>query len=306
MKPRPPLPPGPFLVVGLARSGEAAALALRRGGETVIGVDLGAPEAVGRLRAAGVEVHPDAAGESLLPRVRTVVKSPGVPSGVPVVRAARDAGLEVVGELELAWRLVANEFVAVTGTNGKTTTVELLGHVHRTAGLPVVVAGNVGTALSSLADSVAPDATVVCEASSFQLEDTTAFAPEAMVLLNLTADHLDRHGTLAAYRAAKLRGFARQGTGDLAVLPAALAADDVGGTAERVRFGAEPGAELGERDGALWWRGERLIGAEEIALPGAHNRENAAAAAAVALARGIDRDAVAEGLRTFPGVAHRL
>src|SRR5205807_4635613 len=131
---------------------------------------------------------------------------PGVPQEAPVVRAARAARLDVVGELELAWRLLPDhDFVAVTGTNGKTTTTELIGHVHREAGLPVAVAGNVGTAASSLVGEVAPGATIVCEASSFQLEDTEEFAPEAAVLLNLEPDHLDRHLTFEAYVAAKLR-----------------------------------------------------------------------------------------------------
>ena len=114
-----------------------------------------------------------------------------------MIAAARARGLPVLGELELGWRLLANEFIAVTGTNGKTTTVELIGHIHREAGLPVAVAGNVGAAVSGLRrEGRRGDVTVVCEVSSFQLEDTLAFAPEAAVLLNITPDHLDRHGTL--------------------------------------------------------------------------------------------------------------
>ena len=120
----------------------------------------------------------------------------------------------MVGELEIGWRLVPNEMIAVTGSNGKTTTVELIGHLHRDAGLPAAVVGNVGTALSTLAGSGLPEtATIVCEASSFQLEDTERFAPDAGVLLNLAEDHLDRHGTFDAYRAAKLEVFARQPPG---------------------------------------------------------------------------------------------
>ena len=178
----------------------------------------------------------------------------------------------MLGELELAWRLLPNEFVAVTGTNGKTTTVELLGHIHREAGLPVAVAGNVGTALSSLVDALAPDAVVVCEASSFQLEDTLAFAPEGAVLLNVAPDHLDRHGTFEAYRAAKLRVFARQGNDDVAVAPLGLGVEDLGGCARRVCFGAGPEAELSDRAGRLWWADEPLVALDEIRLRGAHNR----------------------------------
>ena len=313
-KPRPPLPPGPYLVVGLARSGVAAALALRELGAEVIGCDAGSAErpaladAAGRLRAAGVEVRLDASGVDLAARARTLIKSPGVPQDAPAVRAARDRGTPVLGELELAWRLVPNEFVAVTGTNGKTTTTEWIGHVHREAGLSVAVAGNVGTAASSLAlgAGLPADATVVCEASSFQLEDTLAFSPEAAVLLNLSPDHLDRHGTYEDYVAAKLRIFVNQGNYDTAVAPADLSVDDLGGCARRVTFGPGPGPDLSERAGHLWWGEAPLLATEDIALPGAHNVENAMATAAVCLSRGIDAEAVAAGLRTFTSVRHRL
>ena len=315
MKPRPPLPAGPFLVVGLARSGVAAALALRARGEEVIGCDAGAsdrPElvaAAGRLRGAGVEVHLDASGDALAATAGTLVKSPGVPSSAPAVLAARRRGLPVLGELELAWRLLPNEFVAVTGTNGKTTTTEWIGHIHRAAGIPTSVAGNVGTALSGLIGTIPHGATVICEASSFQLEDTEAFAPEAAVLLNLTPDHLDRHGTYDAYVAAKLQMFARQEQTDVAVLPDDLelpAGQAVKGRARPVRFGSRAAAALRLSGGELAWDGERLLGVDEITLPGEHNLQNAMAAAAVCLARGVDASAVAEGLRTFTGVAHRL
>jgi UDP-N-acetylmuramoylalanine--D-glutamate ligase len=305
MKPRPPLPPGPFLVLGLARSGVAAALALRARGEEVIGVDAGAPE-VGRLQDAGVEVHLDASGEHLAARARTLIKSPGVPQDAPAVVAARRRGAALLGELELAWRLIPNEFIAVTGTNGKTTTTEWIGHIHREAALPVAIAGNVGTAASSLVGSVAREATVVCEASSFQLEDADAFAPEAAVLLNLSPDHLDRHASYEDYVGAKLRVFARQGNDDVAVAPRELAIEDLGGCARRVTFGAGAGAELSDRAGYLWWADEPLLPVDEISLPGAHNRENAMAGAAVCLARGVSPEAVRAGLRTFSGVAHRL
>ena len=300
--PRPPLPPGPWLVVGLARSGVAAARALLARGERVVAVDSGssAPPSL----PDGLEVHLGTDGLACLPHARAVVKSPGVPRQAPVIAAARARGAPVLGELELGWRLLPNEFVAVTGTNGKTTTVELLGHIHREAGRAVSVAGNVGTALSALAGELPGQAVVVCEASSFQLEDTLAFAPEGAVLLNVEADHLDRHGTLEDYVAAKLQIFARQGDDDIAVAPAGLAIDDLGGCARRVPFG--PGGELDDRAGHLWWDGEPLIAHDEIRLRGAHNRANAAAAAAIALARGIEPEAVRAGLRTFAGVEHRL
>jgi UDP-N-acetylmuramoylalanine--D-glutamate ligase len=305
MRPRPALPTGPWLVVGLARSGVAAALALRDRGEVVRGVDAGEPDGAGELRAAGVAVETGTDGRGALPGARAVVKSPGVPREAPVVAAALERGLPVLGELELGWRLVPNELVAVTGTNGKTTTVELIGHIHREAGLPVAVAGNVGTPLASLAGTLPDDAVVACEASSFQLEDTLAFAPEAAVLLNLAPDHLDRHGSFEAYRAAKLQVFARQGNDDVAVAPLGLGIEDLGGCARRVCFGGA-GAELADRAGLLWWADEPLLPVGEIALRGEHNRRNAMAAAAVTLARGVDPDAVRAALRSFRGVEHRL
>jgi len=285
--------------VGLARSGLAAARTLLERGEKVVAVDSGSP-----ALPDGIEAHVRTDGLAFLPHARAVVKSPGVPREAAVISTARARGVPVLGEIELGWRLLTNEFIAVTGTNGKTTTVELLGHIHREAGLPVAVAGNVGTAVSGLAGGLDEQATVVCEASSFQLEDTIEFAPEGAVLLNVEADHLDRHGTLDDYLAAKLQVFARQGSDDVAVAPAGLAVDDLGGCARRVPFG--PGGELDDRAGHLWWDGEPLVAYEEIRLRGAHNRANAAAAAAIALARGVDRDAVRTGLRTFAGVAHRL
>ncbi len=307
MRPRPPLPAGPYLVVGLARSGAAAGLALRARGEQVLGVDAGTPAQAQTLADAGVELHLGEDGVSLLGRARAVVKSPGVPQQTPVIAAARAQGLPVLGELELGWRLLANQIVAVTGTNGKTTTVELIGHIHRQAGLPVAVAGNVGAALSGFIGRITPATTVVCEASSFQLEDTLAFAPEAAVLLNIAPDHLDRHGTLAAYTAAKLGLFARQTSEDLAVLPAGMFADgEVPGEARVVRFGAGREVELQLRGEQLLWRDRELLAVGELRLRGAHNVHNAMAAAAVCLARGFDREAVRTGLRTFAGVAHRL
>jgi UDP-N-acetylmuramoylalanine--D-glutamate ligase len=309
------LPSGPFLVVGLARSGTAIASLLAERGETVIGVDSGSPEEAAGLERTGVEVSLGVDGTRQLDRARTVVKSPGVPQDASVVTAARERGIEVTGELELAWRLIPNAFCAVTGTNGKTTTTELVGHLYRTAGRPVAVAGNVGTPLASLAGAVDPDATVVCETSSFQLEDTSYFGPECGVFINLAPDHLDRHGSLESYLEAKLRIFANQGNDDVAVYNGdtpELKGRDLGGCARRVRFcpaegeAADPDCELSMRDDVIFAADEPLIRADELQLLGAHNVENAMAAAAAALASGLSRDAVAEGLQSFPGVAHRL
>jgi UDP-N-acetylmuramoylalanine--D-glutamate ligase len=310
-KPRPELPEGPFLVVGLARSGQAAARLLAGRGEDVVGVDAGEPKGAAGLAGAGVEVVLDTDGLAQLDGTRTVVKSPGVPREAPVIAAALGRGMEVVGELELAWRAIPNHFLAVTGTNGKTTVAELLGHLYRTAGEPVEVAGNVGTPLASLAGEVDPAATVVCEASSFQLEDSVAFAPECAVFLNLAPDHLDRHRDLGSYLAAKLRIFANQGNDDVAVYNAddpALAGTDLGGCARRVSFcvGAAPDCEVSLAEGTIFYDGEPLLGISELGLFGEHNVANAMAAAAAALAMGIDREAVREGLRSFAGVPHRL
>jgi len=302
-------------VVGLARSGAAIAGVLAERGETVIGVDSGTPEEAAGLEGAGVEVSLGVEGTRQLDRARTVVKSPGVPQDAPVVQAARERGIEVTGELELAWRLIPNAFCAVTGTNGKTTTTELIGHLHRTAGRPVAVAGNVGTPLASLVGAIDTDATVVCEASSFQLEDTNYFSPECAVFINLAPDHLDRHGTLEDYLAAKLRIFANQGNDDAAVYNGdtpEFRDRDLGGCARRIRFcpvegeSADPDCEVSMQDGVIFAADEPLIRADELELLGAHNVENAMAAAAAALASELPRDAVAEGLRTFHGVPHRL
>ena len=287
MKPRPEIPSGPYLVVGLARSGVAAALALRARGQAVIGSDLDTRAHTKALAQAGVELHLGEQGPELLEGVGAVVKSPGVPAHAPLIAAARECGLVVIGELELAWRMIENEFIAVTGTNGKTTTVELIGHIHRQAGLPVAVAGNVGTAASSLLGALDRAATVVCEASSFQLEDTICFAPEAAVLLNLTEDHLDRHGTMRGYGAAKLQIFARQDADDIAVAPADLLArmerarageapaDDeqwAAGRGRLIGFGADSEGGCSLRGGELWWGELPLLVSERAARAWAAQR----------------------------------
>jgi UDP-N-acetylmuramoylalanine--D-glutamate ligase len=276
---RPPLPEGPYLVVGLARSGTAAVRMLRQHGE-VVAVDSGSPEL-----PADIEAHLGVDGVELLDGVRCVVKSPGVPNEAPAIAAARERDLPVLGELELAWRLLPNRFVAVTGTNGKTTTTELLGAIWREAGMPVALAGNVGTPLAALVGEVDPAATIVCEVSSFQAEDSEALAPDTALLLNIAEDHLDRHGTLEAYREAKLRLFANQTPEQVAIVPPGF---EVPGAGRRVEFGPLP------------------LPPEEIRLRGEHNLENARGAAAAAIATGVPEDAVAGALRTFAGVPHRL
>ncbi|UTI63163.1 Mur ligase family protein [Paraconexibacter antarcticus] len=285
---RPALPEGPWLVVGLARSGLAAGRALAARGATVTGVDSGTPALpadVGFPVQTGVDglARLDGTGAA-----RAVVKSPGVPPRAPVVAAARAAGLPVLGEVELAWRLVGAPVVAVTGTNGKTTVTEWLGHAWRCAGRPVRVVGNVGLPYTSLIGTdLEPGTTVVLECSSYQLFDTLAFRPEVGVLLNLESDHLDWHGSVEAYAAAKLDGmFGRQLATDVAIVPAAVAGRVPGAAARVLSDDVELPAEP--------------------ALPGAHNRANARAVVAAARACGLPEDAIAEALRTFAGVEHRL
>ncbi len=286
---RTPLPSAgaTVLVVGLARSGEAAALALARRGVRVIGADANVALETGRLRAAGVEVLLGAATDRApLDHVQLLVKSPGVPSEAALVAAARARAIPVWGEVELGARLVAQPTVGITGTNGKTTTTALAGAILDAAGRRAVLAGNVGCPLCALDGALEDGAAVVCELSSFQLEDIETLRPHVAVLLNLTPDHLDRHGSLERYRAAKLRIFENQEPDDVAVLPHGFG--PVPGRGRRVEFAASDPLPAEPR------------------IPGGHNRENAAAAAAAARALGVPDTAIADALRTFPGVPHRL
>jgi len=267
------------LVLGLGRSGRAAALALASRGVEVVAADRSSGADPGRLAQAGVEVRLGTEEESLLEGVELVIKSPGVSGSSPLAAAARARGLPVWSEVELGYRLLpGNPLIGVTGTNGKTTTTELLGAIFRAAGRRVEVAGNVGRALTDVAEQVEPGAAVVCELSSFQLEDVHTLSCDVAVLLNLEPDHLDRHGSFEAYREAKLRIFERARA---KVVPR-------GSGLEGIEFAADD-----------------PLPAEPL-IPGAHNRENAAAATAAARATGIGDAAIAEALRTFAGVPHRL
>jgi UDP-N-acetylmuramoylalanine--D-glutamate ligase len=271
------------LVIGLARSGRAAVSALRANGENVVAYD-----ADSRLDSAGIdaEIRLGDWDDVFLDGVGMVVKSPGVPSDAPPVAAARARGIPTVSEIELGARLLSNPLVGVTGTNGKTTTTALRGAMLATAGWKVEVAGNIGRPLTSLVGVVDDEAWVACELSSFQLEDVETLRPRVAVLTNLEPDHLDRHGSFEAYARAKLRAFERQGPDDVAVVPHGF--HTVPGDARRVEFAGDD--EL----------------PAEPRIPGAHNRENAAAATAAARAIGVPDAAIAEALETFPGVEHRI
>ena len=268
------------LVIGLARSGQAAALSLARRGVATVAADRSPSVDVGRLGDAAVEVHLGTEEESLLDGVDLVVKSPGVPGESPLAAAARRRGIALWSEVELGYRLLpaGARLIGVTGTNGKMTTTELIGAILRADDRPTEVAGNVGRPLTDAAENAEPGAWVVCELSSFQLEDIDSLACDVAVLLNLEPDHLDRHGSFEAYRDAKLRIFERA---RVSVVPRG--------------FGIE-GVEFSADD---------ELPAEPL-IPGRHNRENAAAATAAARAAGVPDEAIAEALRTFPGVPHRL
>ena len=253
---------------------------------TVVGADRREDVEAGRLREAGVEVVLGADDPELLDGVDLLVKSPGVPPAAPLATAARERGLTIWSEVELGYRLLTNPIVGITGTNGKTTTSELLGAIFRAAGKDVSVAGNVGRPLSGLDGALGEEAWIVCELSSFQLEDIDAFRPRIAVLLNLAPDHLDRHESFDDYRAAKLRIFENQIAEDVAIVPRGF--DPVPGRGRRIEFSLDD--EL----------------PAEPAIPGEHNRENAAAATAAARAAGLSDDAIAAGLSSFAGVPHRL
>ena len=246
------------MVLGLARSGKAAAAALERRGVEVVGAD----------RELGNDADP-----SSLDGAEVLVKSPGVPRDAPLVVEAERRGVPIWSEVELGFRLLRPRLVGVTGTNGKTTTAELLGVM-----LEAPVAGNVGRALTDLDGEIDPGTLVVCELSSFQLEDVHDLACEVAVLLNLEPDHLDRYASFDDYRAAKLRIFERA---HAKVVPK-------GSGLEGVEFSADDPLPAEPR------------------IRGAHNRENAAAATAAARTIGVSEEQIAESLRSFAGVPHRL
>src|SRR3989454_1197758 len=307
-------------VVGLAGSGVAAARLLRFAGADVVGAEAKPIAGLGReaaalaevgvlLRAGAEETAAAVAGAEL------VVVSPGVPLDGDQLASARARQVPIIGELELGWRATEADTIAITGTNGKTTTTTLVGAVLAQQPRPVLVAGNIGTPLAAHALEFPADGLVVCEASSFQLEATELFQPRVAVVLNLTPDHLDRHGTFAAYVAAKARIFANQTPADCAVLNA----DDEATRALADRTQApvvwfSRRSQLAHgvfvRDG---WIAAKLNGhveeicpLSEIFLRGQHNVENVLAATACALWTGMAPAAIRLAIGRFRGVAHRI
>ncbi|MCX8006903.1 MAG: UDP-N-acetylmuramoyl-L-alanine--D-glutamate ligase [Coriobacteriia bacterium] len=319
------IPDGSYAVLGLGRSGEAVcrflAARLEAGGvRRVVAYDSAdSPELRARaqdLASSGVECVLGA--ESIDRAAEVAVVSPGIRPDSPLMRSALERCGEVMGEIELAFRASRSPWVAVTGTNGKTTTTALIGHLLDAAAVPCEVVGNIGRPAISVVGDMGPAAVVVAEVSSFQLRLTDRFHPRVSVLLNITPDHIDYHGSFEAYAADKARIFARQGPGDTAVIdvddagsaPYADTVEAAGATVVRV-------SRKGPVAGGAYLAGDELIvetdagpvrvaSREDLQIRGDHNVSNALAAAAAALAAGADAGSVREGLRTFVPLAHRL
>ncbi len=307
------------LVVGVARSGAAAARLLLRYGATVRAIDRRRREELSadaeELEGRGVEVRYGTMDPPALEGCDLVITSPGVPADLPLFQEAERRGIPVAPEIELGFAVARAPIIAVTGTNGKSTTVELLGAIGRNAGRATDVLGNIGIALSERAESVPEDGLLVVEVSSFQLELCTRFRPGVGVILNVTPDHLDRHGSLERYAEIKARLFAFQRADDYRVQPlgdARLTRLLQRARSQSLWFGlADPtGDGVWESGGALRYRfGGRegtLLRRDEALLRGPHNTENICAAAAAALAAGVPERAIAKTLREFRGLPHRL
>ena len=306
-------------VVGLARSGVAAVRLIRRLGGRVLASDSGARESLSaearNLEHLGCALwtggHPDAAfaGADL------VVVSPGVPLELPALEAARARGVPVIGELELGWRVMEADLIAITGTNGKTTTTALTGELVGGTVRPLLVGGNIGTPLCAHALDFPADGLVVAEASSFQLDTTELLRPRVAAVLNVTPDHLDRHKTFERYVEAKTKIFANQTPADCAVLNA----DDpvAASLAPRTRARVLWFSRLTPLDHGVFVRDawivaklnghvEEICPLGEIPLRGQHNVENVLAAAACALWAGLSPESIRRGIGAFRGVAHRI
>jgi UDP-N-acetylmuramoylalanine--D-glutamate ligase len=305
-------------VVGAARSGVAAARLLRRHGVEVTACDRRAEAEVGEsaraLAGEGITCAWGRDDPGLIDGHEFLVWSPGIPIEHPLAAAARAARRPVLGELELGYRASRAPFVCITGTNGKSTTTDLVGALLRAAGREVEVCGNIGRALCEVAERVSPTGLLVVEVSSFQLETVDRLRPSIATWLNLTPDHLDRHRTLEAYGAMKQRLFARQTEDDWAVLNA----DDPEVTSRRTGDGAASEFSVARtvdegaffEDGAvmLSHRGghERLLRRDEVLLPGPHNLANVLAALATVLPLEPGADVLRQVLRTYRGLEHRL
>lgn len=309
-----------YLVVGMGKSGVAAAEVLAQLGQEVFVYDKQSadkikPELQNFLSENGIKGYFNREPEDI-ENFDCVVMSPGVPLTVPFVEKAKAAGAEIIGELELGFRVGKGKYVAITGTNGKTTTTTLVGDIFKNAGRKTEVAGNIGVAVAKRAVTADDSTWLVTECSSFQLETTSTFHPLVSAILNLTPDHLDRHGSLEKYGEAKAKVFECQDQEDYFVVnfddePSwKLAA---GCKARVVPFSRKAELPFGvfvknRRIVILDESGELsdLCGVDELVIPGAHNLENALAAAAISYFAGIEPCVIARTLREFQGVEHRL
>ena len=306
------------LVVGLARTGVSTALFCAARGARVTASDARSAaqlgETVGHLREAGCTLELGAHTNPTFLAQDLIVPSPGVPATLPALVGARQAGIPIRSEIELASHFLRGRLVAITGSNGKTTTTALVAHILAGAGIPVIVAGNIGTPLISRVEESTDRSVTVAEVSSFQLELIDSFLPDIAVMLNLTPDHLDRHASFEEYCRAKLRLFQNQTERDFAVLNAddpVVARQAPSGPricwfsrSRRVAVGASL------RDSRIVFRDDggetHLLDRGDIGLRGEHNVENVLAAASAAWLSGAAAPAIAAGVRSFPGVEHRL
>ena len=306
------------LIIGAARSGIAAAKFLKSRGAVVALTDRKdvsdwSQEALA-LKHIGVGLVPGEIPTWLLDQLDLVVVSPGVPSNLVPIRYAERAGVEVIGEIELAFRYLKGHVIAITGSNGKTTTTTLIGRLLQDAELPVQVGGNIGTALISMVESSRDDGWTVVEVSSFQLETIKQFHPRIAVVLNVTPNHMDRYETFTDYAAAKHRIFMNQNASDVAVLNAddrTVSSWESGLDARVVKFSTKRALEHG-----LFLRGPELVirnadervvvRADEMKLRGVHNVENVLAALAAGLAAGANVESMRETVKRFEPVEHRL
>ncbi len=306
------------LVVGMARSGVAAVKLLRaRGAKAVVSdakprAEFG--DALNEIDAAGVEFRLGEDPVSLLEGCDAVILSPGVPVTAPVVQSAREMGIEVMGELEYAYREACGTLLAITGTNGKTTTTTLLGEIFKNAGRRVHVVGNIGEPYSGAVPEMLPTDVTVCEVSSFQLETVREFRPQVCAILNISEDHLNRHGDMETYVAMKKRIFMNMAGQDTVVLnyedpvTRAMLADV---KCRVIWFSAGGGVPFGAfvRDGIIVYGSENSLvpvcPVEELIIPGKHNVGNALAATAMAMAAGIPAPVIRHTLKRFQPVEHR-
>jgi UDP-N-acetylmuramoylalanine--D-glutamate ligase len=307
------------LVVGLGKSGTSAAMLLHSKGARVTVSDAKTQEELGKdilaLLELGIVVETGAHGERTFRDQDLIVVSPGVPVDAPQLQQARALGLQVIGEVELAYRYLKGKVIGITGSNGKTTTTTLVGEILKKSGFATQVGGNIGTPVTALAATSTEDTWNVLEISSFQLETIETFRPSIAAILNITPDHLDRHGNFDTYAAMKARIFEFQTPQDAAVLNAADPAcrKIAEGVRSRVawfdRAESEKHGAFLKRDQIVWNRAghqQAIMPVSEIPLKGAHNVENVLAAVAISMLTGCDAARVREAIRDFKAVEHRL